>query len=1261
SGSIWIGTNGGGLDQFSPDSARWVHHISDPKNPHSLSDNRVHAIWEDNRGALWVGTANGLNRLDRETNIWQRFLHDPDDARTLSDNQVLALYGNGEGTLWVSTMKGLDRLNVARPRKFVHLITGEKTQSLGIDHEQNLWVGSHRGVNRIHPQSTDKEGSDLLYRPVSGDPQSLSGTPVTAILEDRSGVLWLGTGGSGVNQLNLTNKPFRHYRHIPGNPNSLSHHSVRGIYEDRAGILWVGGYNGLNRIDRRTGRFTHYGTAHTEFTPHTDQYVFHTNLSPNVYAITGDPEHDDLLWIGSEGQGLYLFDKTTEKIRPSFPCSNGQEQKIDHHWSGDFIFDLYLGRDRILWLGTEKGVTALNLTTGAVTRYHHDPRDSSSISGNEVRTIIEDHNGTLWLGTARNGLNRFDRKTGRFTHFRHDPEQMATLSNDRITALFEDHNWRLWVGTNGGGLNRFDPQTHTFKRYSVEDGLPSDVIDGILEDNHGRLWLSTNWGLSCFDPESETFKNYDINDGLQGNEFNTAAAFKNPEGEMFFGGINGLTAFFPDEIKANSYRPPVVITGFRIANRPVAVGKTVNDHIPLTRHIAYTDLLALTYRDYVFSFEFAALSYAAPEKNRYAYKLEGFDRDWLYTDANKRFATYTALPAGEYVFRVKASNNDGIWNSTGTSLLVRISPPPWKTWWAYTLYLLAAGVSLGGILRFRARQDRLKNQLRLEHMEAEKLQELDQMKSQFFANISHEFRTPITLLSGPLEDLLDGDVAYDTPAVKQKLRLALRHARRLQKLIDQLLDLSKLEAGKLHLRVRRNDLVSFLRRVVDTFTLLGEKNHITLTLETDCPRLELYYDPEKLEKVMNNLLFNAVKFTPNGGKVTVVLRDAGGESNDRGAGRFITIQVTDTGPGIPPESLSRIFDRFYQVDSSATRKYEGTGIGLALVKEFVELHGGEVSVESRVGAGTTFTVTLPKGNAHLDGEALADESGADRPVDGDFGTDETEVEAAVSDASSLPKDTGTVLIVEDNSDMRAYLREHLSPPYRVEEAADGKEGLEKARSLLPDLIISDIMMPRMDGIELCRAIREDDVLRNVPFILLTAKAGEENRLQGLTVRANDYITKPFSSRELKLKIHNLIELRKQLMQEFMRKIVTWQTEAMDLDSVDRAFLEQIRNVVEEHVSDQRFTVEVLARKVFLSRRQLYRKLKDITGLKPTDFIRQIRLLRAKQLLEERAMSTVAEVARAVGFTKVGYFSLLFRNTFGQSPRDLIRRQESPLS
>jgi signal transduction histidine kinase/DNA-binding response OmpR family regulator len=640
------------------------------------------------------------------------------------------------------------------------------------------------------------------------------------------------------------------------------------------------------------------------------------------------------------------------------------------------------------------------------------------------------------------------------------------------------------------------------------------------------------------------------------------------------------------------------------------------------------------------------------------YTLEGFDEDWYTTGSDRRFVTYTNLDPGKYVFRVKGSNNDGVWNSTGASVAITITPPFWKTWWAYILYALAISAAVVGAWRATLSRARTLDEMKLRRMESEKLQELDQLKSRFFANISHEFRTPLALILGPLEQSL---AKVRDKALKQSLAIARRNAGRLLRLINQLLDLSKMETGSMKLEAREENLVPLLRRFVQTFESLAESKRITLRFHAPEDQVLVYIDRDKLEKIMSNLLSNALKFTPAGGIVDLTLTRTtaiaepgmGGGVSQGPRADLVEIEVSDTGTGIPPDQIDKVFDRFYQVDGIHIREQEGTGIGLALSKELVELHHGEIAVSSAPGRGSRFTIRLPLGREHLSDSELGNSTGEYEIIDHDTAT--AEVEGAEPSDTMVTAETPTgsestkskVLIVEDNADMRHYIRSDLERDYSVQEAMDGDEGLQLARDQLPDLIISDVMMPGMDGFELCEHLKTDERTSHIPVVLLTAKAGQGDKLEGLETGADDYLTKPFDVRELRTRVRNLIDQRRRLRERFRRDVIL-DPKDITVTSMDERFLQRALDVIEAHMSEGDFGVAEFSQAVGMSRASLHNKLRALTGQPASDFIRTQRLIRAAQLLQKR-FGNVTEVAFEVGFSNPSYFSECFKKQFGQSP------------
>jgi len=716
-GNIWIGTDDG-LNRFSREKEIFIHYLHDPEKPNSLSNNKVFTIFEDKSGALWIGTDNGLNKFDRKDESFKRYQFDPENPQRLSDNHIRAILEDASDMLWIGTDNGLNRFNRKEETWFrfqsdpkdSNSLSHNSINSICEDSLGMIWVGTDRGLNRFDPRTGkfmqykhiandskslsddwihvvyqdrlgalwvgtnggglnrfDREkGEFICYKADSNNPYSLSSDRIYSMCEDRSGVIWVGTYGGGICKLNREPKRFRRFTHDPENPNSLSHMFVRSFYEDQSGTLWVGtDGGGLNRYDQEKDQFIHY--RHNPKDP--------ASLSNDrVFSIVKDSS--GVFWIGTYGGGLNRFDPNSGKF------TRYRHSPTDPNTlSDDRIRVIHEGQPGVLWIGTDGGgINKFETEKGIFTRYRYDPDDPNSLSNDRIFSILKSDSGSLWIAIYGGGLNKFDPEKGQFFHYRFDPDDPNSLSTDYIATLYENQSGILWIGTDNG-LSKFDPQRETFSNYSESEGLAGSVVYGILEDDEGNLWISTNSGLSKFNPQTETFRNYDASDGLQSNEFNGGSRYKSPEGEMFFGGIKGFNRFYPETIKDNPYIPSVVITNFRIFNKVVPIQEGEDIKSPLTKSITETDKIELSYRDNMLSFEFAALHYVFPNRNKYAYRMEGFDKNWIYTSAAHRFATYTNLHPGEYTFRVKASNNDGLWNEEGVSLRITIIPPFWQTWW----------------------------------------------------------------------------------------------------------------------------------------------------------------------------------------------------------------------------------------------------------------------------------------------------------------------------------------------------------------------------------------------------------------------------------------------------------------------------------------------------------------------------------------------------------------------------------------------------
>jgi signal transduction histidine kinase/ligand-binding sensor domain-containing protein/CheY-like chemotaxis protein len=1231
-GDLWIGTDGAGLlrlrrGQVDRADAKWDRFTHDPADPASLGHDRVRAVLVDRPGTLWVGTEGGLDRHDPDSRGFTRYTSEPGSPVQLIDRSIFALLEDDDGRLWMGSTPGISVLDAGRTsiRHHYHRYRtfrygwGEAIQMLQ-DRSGRFWISTHSELMRFDPQTDAFQY--LRHDPLAGT--GISSNVPTALYQDRSEVIWVGSNGYGIDIHDPKGERFRTFRRPATRPYRESGFSVHTLFEDSGGNLWINA-GLLYRWNRRTGEFVSFETASDRL----DDFG-----NTGVWSILEHPR--GFLWAGSY-RGLYHHEIATGRSRHYRHDAADPEGLPEVE-----VKEVFRDREGTLWAVTENYLAKLvDPAGGRFVSYLYNEQPTTKAW--TFPSLVQTADGHLWFGSLQ-GLVRFDPRRETFRHYRNDPLDPTSLGHDGVLALLRDPlqpDRILWVGTAGGGLNRFDIAAGTFYRYTTAQGLPNNVVYGVLPDDGGHLWLSTNRGLARFDPGTGEVRSFDAADGLQSNEFNSGAAFRSASGELFFGGIYGFNYFRPEDIRDNPHRPAVVITGLRRLNRREAVGDTGSI---LERSIVETTSLRVLARDNVLIFEFAALDYSAPAKNRYAYRMRGFNDTWIDAD-DTRTATYTNLPPGSYTFQVRGSNNDGVWNETGTSLDLRILPPWWRSPWAYALYLLLSAGVLLGARHYEMNRIRLRHRAEQESAHAERFRELDRARSRFFANVSHEFRTPLTLTLGPLDDLQAGFHGPLAHAMAEQVGLARRNAGRVLELIDQLLEVARLEVGSTPLRAQRVELGTFVAQLGEAFRPLAERRSVELALEVPRQPLTVYADPAHLERILANLLSNAFKFTRSGGSVRLTV-EAGPPT--------ARISVRDDGPGITAADLPHIFDRFYRGNEAAGRHQPGTGIGLALARELVALHGGTLEVESEEGAGSTFTVSLPIGRDHLTPEQVVD----DEPLEDwtpRLALPSTPVEeppageAAVSGQDGIPEDVTTVLVVEDNVELRAFVRMHLQGRFRVVEAADGLQGLELARRVLPDLVLSDVMMPGLDGYALCRALKEDPETDFIPVILLTARAAMEDRLSGLRESADAYLTKPFQVEELTTQIDNLIALRRRLRERFAGKVVRMMHPApVEVASSDAKLLEQVRGVIETHLAEEDFSVEALARLVAHSRGHLHRRLKEINGESPSDLLRRMRLERAAQLLEAGAGS-VSEIAYGVGFKSVAHFSNRFQDHFGVRP------------
>ncbi|WP_185154076.1 two-component regulator propeller domain-containing protein [Fulvivirga sp. M361] len=1291
-GDLWIGTSGGGLSHYLYDQDKFMNYRHDPDNAVSLSDNFINTVYEDDQGSIWIGTENGgLNKFEFDSNTFTRYYANQDDPLSIADNHVTAIQEDKYGNLWIGTINNGMSLFDSKGNRFTNYninqrengLDGNSIRSLYQGRSGSLWVGGH-GIQEVvyHKNGRYSFRNIGLKNKLLSD--KLAGAVVLSICEDKRGQLWVGTENEGLFIIDLKTNDITHYTHNVQDEYSLSGNSIWAIAEDRTGTIWIGiHHNGINKVDPFEQKFQavlqskvpeqglSYGLVSSfaedqdgtiwigtdggglnHFNPGSYQFMHYENESLNanvslssnaIVSLIMDERSD--LWIGTWNGGVNLKKSGSKRfihIRHDPDNHNSP--------SGNDIYDLYQDKDGDIWmLAFRDGLDRLDVKTGL---YHHYMSDHgpNSITSNYVRTILQDNNGYYWLGTEGSGLDRIHlndaHEITQVKNYSYAQGTTSGLSHNTITCLYQDTRGNLWIGTEGGGLNkRLD--NDTFQVIDEVKGMPGNVIYSIEEDDFGKLWISTNQGLAKYDPLSNNIEKFTNTDGLQSLEFYKASSYKTTSGALLFGGINGFNMFYPTEVEqGNENIPPVHITRFSIFNEEVRPGA----HSPLDHNIIVDSVILLHHDQDNFSFEFSALNYSQSIKNQYEYKLENYDRQWQ-SIGNRNSAFYTNVSPGEYVFRVRASNNDNLWNMEGTYVKVIIARPWYFSNWAYIVYFFIFAAILYIGRQNIIHRERLKSELQLEHVELTKMQEMSAVRSRFFANISHEFRTPLTLIISPLKTLYLDETGSK---YRKQIKMMLRNAERLLRLINQILDLSKLESGSMKLKATEQDITKFIHPIAYSFINYADKQYINYKINLPKEPVMVYFEKDQFEKVLINLLSNAFKYTPEFGKIQLSVT---------GDNHQVVIEVKDTGIGIHKDQLDLIFNRYYRGDKD---EFKGTGIGLALTKELVELHKGKISVSSTQGQGTSFTVTIPLGHQHLKPEeissepiafGLSAESLMELDEMGKNGLLEKEADPNDTQENDLP----LILIAEDNVEVKSFIVEFLETTYRILEAEDGVTALEMAKEQIPDLIITDVMMPELDGYQLCQKLKQDEKTSHVPIIMLTAKASGDSMERGFEMGVDYYVTKPFNPKLLELRIKNILRSRHLFKEQVLHnKTVNLDPKHVTISSADENFLKKVVACVEENMSDSNFQIDDLCKHLGLSRIQLYRKLKGLIGQSGNEFIRSVRLKRAAQLIRQDQL-TIAEITYLVGFNDLQYFRDCFKKQFGVKPSEyMTQNRESEI-
>ncbi|MFL9482826.1 two-component regulator propeller domain-containing protein [Chitinophagaceae bacterium LWZ2-11] len=1228
-GNLLIGTGGSGLGLFNTHTNvfTFLHHQT--SQPNSLCDDRVNYLLKDKKGTWWVATENGLDAFDKNTQSFTHYINNA--AGNPAANVIKIIQESPGGDLWLGTEdNGLALFNADKNTftSYKHQYNNpgspldDMIKSLLVDKAGNVWVGSITGLNLLKPNSN----VFIHYQNEPGNPNSLSQRTVSALFEDNRGNLWAGTHRGGVNLYAPGVDKFNLYRQETF-PGSLSYSDVKSFCEDSQGRLWVGtDGGGLNLFSRSTRTFKQY-----RYSP------FHDNTigADAVLDVMEDSKHR--LWVATWGGGLNLMNTATGTFK-RFMNIAGTDNSI----SSNFVQKTFEDKEGNLWVATYYGgLNLLNADNQSFSKFTQTKSGTSKLSGANIVSLNEDRHGNLWIGTDDGGLNCYNRTTDVIEHYFNKEEKVPD-----IRVIFFDKKGQLWVGQKG--LYLFDEAKKTFNPVQDKAGLSTTFIKGITEDEQGNLWISTSNGLTNFNPVTLAFKNYNTADGLQGLEFETNAFLRAKDGEMFFGGVNGFNSFFPKDIQLNSYVPPVYLTDFQIFNKNMNVGQTGS---PLTTDVNATEAIKLSYDQSSLSFNFAVLNYTGAENNQYAYKLENFDKDWNYAGTGNK-ASYTNLSPGKYIFKVKGANNDGVWNEKGTSVVIIITPPFWQTTW----FMLLAALLIIGCTYLALR---FKRSLELRALEEKKREEIHSVQLEFFTNISHEFRTPLTLILGPLEKLMKEDAR---PFVQHSYQTMHRNASRLLSLINELMDFRKLEAGALRLKVSKGNIGSFLTEIADEFEEWSQEKKIEFKLVIPPALSATRFDRQVLEKIMLNLINNAFKYTQEGGTIEVdVLQSLHNFKpafenellfkNDYRAKEYIYIRVADSGIGISKESILHLFERYYRI----TESHLGSGVGLAFVKNLVFLHKGDIYVYSEKHKGTEIIIALPAGENDYNPEEKQSHHEGEVKLESIIYRQEPIVTAynpMPDDAIGTQDAQQHILIVEDNIELRNYLKENLSPLYQISEASDGGEGFEKTLDVFPDLIISDVMMPIVNGIDFCRQVKQDIATSHIPFIMLTAKDALEAKLEGVGSGADFYFAKPFSMELLLLTIRNVFEQRKKLKERYSKD---YHIEAKELvhSEKDKIFIENLLTVIESQLVNPELDVDFVCSEIGMSKTKLYQKLKSISGQSIGEFIRTIRLRKAAEIMTKEDVP-LSDVMYRIGIQTQSYFTKAFKKEFGKTPSQFLQ-------
>jgi signal transduction histidine kinase/ligand-binding sensor domain-containing protein/DNA-binding response OmpR family regulator len=1288
-GYIWIATEDG-LNRF--DGMRFVTYRMIAGDSASLKNNYVRSLFEDSNGCFYIGCIDGLMQYDRTTDRFREIpVIDSDGDRVFP--HITCIIERKNGDIWMAS-SGLSLFSLKKGDTVCRAETELNRNLSNIfltaiyeDSRGQLWIGSeyacwlvcdstqvlHLLHTNISSFCEDNAGNVFIGTLYEGlvkysletgtmsrvtDPSGKMNLPVKTLLFSRSGQLYVGTDGQGMKRYNAAVNRLEKYEPA-STPFDFSKSKVHYLIEDKDNNIWAGIFQkGLFFISGNPNGFHYYGYKSFQ----------HNNIGSNsVMSVYKDAK--GILWIGTDNDGLYALDEKTQKVRhyeQSVPATILciREHTQGQLWLGSYLngFALFnpvtgkctyfnrsknniLSPNRVyclqedgkghLWIGSYgDGLYKFDMASQTLTEHYLEDGTASGLANNWINALFCDENGLLWIATYK-GLSCFDPETRNFISYTRDN---SLLPGNVIFALKEDRNKQLWIGTDNG-LACMDKQTGEMRIFDTSDGLGGKIICAIEPDNENHIWLSTHSGISRYFPAENRFTNYYTSDGLQGTEYMRGASFQSDDETIFFGGINGITTFRPSDIHDKKQELNVFITHFYLSGKPVFSGQKSGKKEIFNRPLPDNPDITLAAGDNAFSIEFSTFDYSNPEGISYYYRLEGFDAEWIVNPPGNNRITYTNLSYGKYRLHFYAGDKEN--RSPKKTISITVRPAWYQTLWIKGLYVILLFLLIYAVYWYIRSKIRHRSEiLRMEHAE-----QISEAKLQFFTNISHEIRTPMTLILGPLEKLLHTN---QDPETRQSYLLIYRNAQRILRLINQLMDMRKIDRGQMKLRARETDLIDFVEDVMKSFDYSAKKKNIRFHFHHETDSLKVWIDRNNFDKILFNILSNAFKFTPDQGEIDIFL------TNDD---QSFEIKVVDSGIGLKEEDIERIFDRFYQVTTEEKMSNYGTGIGLHLTRSLVELHHGTIRAFGRTDhSGAIITVTIPLGNAHLTADEIEVNPSHTLPEKPLETSTEDRIDAVeeTEHPNGAPAKARTryrILLAEDDKDINLYICNELKSQYRIHPTYDGKEALEYILREKPDLIITDWMMPGIDGINLSKKIKSNVHTEHIPILILTAKTLEEDQIQGLETGADVFITKPFNTEVLKTTIANVLANRERLRGKFQSQS-EGKIEKIQLQSANEQLMERIMKTINAHISNPDLTVEMLSKEVGMSRVHLHRKLKELTNQSSRDFIRNIRLSQAADLLKSKKLS-VSDVAYAVGFSTLSHFSSSFKEFYGMSPKEYM--------